>query len=126
MIDRAKDTPEPESEKQTANRKDKPWLWKPGQSGNPKGRPKGKSVLSALYQILSDEEKAKELALAWLTSAVGGSYPHLREIIERQDGKVADQLVHTEVGLDVLIDVPEDEIPQAVLDRGGNGRSNGD
>jgi len=39
----------------------KPWLFKPGQSGNPKGRPKGKKSLKTYakeyLQSLSPEEK---------------------------------------------------------------------
>lgn len=36
-----------------------PWMWKPGQSGNPNGRPKGKTLKERareLFQTMSDEE----------------------------------------------------------------------
>lgn len=37
----------------------KPWLWKPGQSGNPSGRPKGtlKDYVRRKFMQMSDEEK---------------------------------------------------------------------
>jgi hypothetical protein len=42
---------------------DKPWLWKPGQSGNPSGRPKGtlKDYVRAKFIQMTDEEKEEFL-----------------------------------------------------------------
>lgn len=45
----------------TENQNDnKPWLWKKGQSGNPKGRPKGKTMKEYVREYLAcmtDEER---------------------------------------------------------------------
>lgn len=39
-----------DTEKQNNNR---PWLWKKGQSGNPKGRPKGKTMKEYVREYLA-------------------------------------------------------------------------
>ena len=47
-----------DTEKQTEN--NKPWLWKKGQSGNMKGRPKGKTMKDYAREYLSkmtDDER---------------------------------------------------------------------
>lgn len=52
---------EKETEKTEEKQNDKPWLFKKGQSGNPKGRPKGtfslKTYAKKYLEEMTDEEK---------------------------------------------------------------------
>jgi len=84
----------------------RPYMWKPGQSGNPTGRPKGSISLSArLKRILqlpvkvngsvlsADYLVADNLIDIAITAAQQGRFPFFKEIIDRVDGKVPDHVV---------------------------------
>ena len=69
-------------------------MWKPGQSGNPGGRPKGSSLTKRLRQALdaNDGRLAEVVVKVLLREAAKGKYQHLREILDRVDGKVAQKV----------------------------------
>lgn len=49
------------TEKQIKNTSDKPWLWKPGQSGNPAGRPpKGYSITETIKEMMDAQPEIKK------------------------------------------------------------------
>jgi hypothetical protein len=66
-----------------------PFRWKPGQSGNPGGRPKRKPLTDKLLEVLEDPKELEALVRVWLKSAQKGSVMHLREILDRVEGRVA-------------------------------------
>ena len=95
-----------DTQKQQTNSKS-PWLkeyeFKPNESGNPGGRPKGKSLTAVLRELLDqipkgDTAKLKErIVKALLDKALRGDTRALDLIFERSDGKVKDELEVTEV-----------------------------
>lgn len=74
----------------------------PGQSGNPRGRPrKGSSLTEFLRwsasQIVSEEDrrtKAQAAAEAAFAAALGGDVAALKLIFDRLDGKVPEPVEH--------------------------------
>lgn len=102
--------------------------WKPGQSGNPKGRPpKHESLTSLLKEELdqaSPQDKEgrtwKELiVLATLRLAVAGNRTALREVWDRSDGKVTKQFEVTDNRIPLsLVDHLMAEV-DAALEAGG-------
>lgn len=81
--------------KQRNKREDNLIPFKPGQSGNPKGRPKGRVSLTAIVREMlaaNDGEKAKAICAATVEKAEDGDDKHLREIWNRVDGKVPDRI----------------------------------
>lgn len=73
--------------------------FKKGQSGNPKGRPKGPSLVGALRKVLTDaggEAALEDLAKTWFAHAKKGNPVLFKELLERLDGKVA-QKTETEL-----------------------------
>ena len=70
--------------------------WKPGQSGNPGGRPKGESLTAGLRRRLEAEHRGRTLAEAVIEAlvrgAVQGKPQHIKEVLDRVEGKVTDKL----------------------------------
>ena len=65
--------------------------WKPGQSGNPGGRPKKKPITELYEQLLNDGATVKAIRAAILRNFKSGKtafVPLLREIADRVEGKV--------------------------------------
>ena len=76
--------------------------FKPGQSGNPNGRPKSKPFADALRAALKaagDDSKTLEtVAQALVTKANTGDVAAIKEIADRLDGKVPQGLIGGEEG----------------------------
>jgi hypothetical protein len=99
--------------------------WKPGQSGNPQGYSRGRRQIDDLIQLI-EETKGAERAIsrAWLKQILGGSLPHLKEYLERRDGKVptpVEASISDASGNDFVTILPPDDqagdtATEAVLD----------
>ena len=86
--------------------------FKPGHSGNPKGRQKGTSLTDRLRKIVEENEGqvGEALMKAAVKAALQGDWRFWNSIVERIDGKVADQLnMSGDVRFDVRI--PTEEQP---------------
>lgn len=66
----------------TRKRKAPPAAWKPGQSGNPAGRPPGVPALATAMRVAVEERK-DELVRAMLDRAVAGHPEAMRLVAER-------------------------------------------
>ena len=63
--------------------------WKPGQTGNPGGRPKWKPLTEALQSLLEEDPKLnKELIRAWVVKAGRGDVSAANMLWDRLEGKV--------------------------------------
>ena len=65
--------------------------FKPGSSGNPKGRPRRRAITDLLLERL-DEATAGGIVDSWLASIKAGDVAALRELLNRIEGKVPDRL----------------------------------
>lgn len=87
--------------------------WKPGQSGNPKGRPKSKSFKGALNKAIDEADGDKSLleliAKSLINQALAGDVRAIKEIANRLDGKVGPAVV------DDVEDEPVSEVRWVVV-----------
>jgi hypothetical protein len=71
--------------------------WKPGETGNPRGRPPRNRQIDDLLELL-DETAGAERAIskAWLKKLLEGNVAHLKEYLDRRDGPVPKEVNTTE------------------------------
>jgi len=81
--------------------------YKPGQSGNPSGRPKKKPLTEALEAELTPEV-CKRIAQKFVLAAEIGSVPHFEQVINRVEGKAdsGDGEGSGNVSITIRLDVP--------------------
>lgn len=73
------------------------YQFKPGQSGNPGGRPKGQSITAKLRAIVDADDGAVAIALAEAAkkAALEGDFRFWKELCDRIDGPIRQQLDQT-------------------------------
>ena len=69
--------------------------FKPGQSGNPGGRPKKKPITELYEQILRDPKNLALLEKIIVQGIRRGDVTLIREMADRVEGKVTQQLEHS-------------------------------
>jgi len=82
-----------------------PWAFKPGQSGNPGGKPKGTvSIMTHVRRALAEKQKdgrtgAELLADKMLELAEAGEFKFLKEIVDRMDGPIVRETQNTNTNI---------------------------
>ena len=68
--------------------------WKPGQSGNPKGRPRGTGLTDRLRKLVEQDggKFADGLVQAAMKAALQGDFRFFKEIMDRLDGPVKQRI----------------------------------
>lgn len=81
----------------------------PGRSGNPKGRPKHKTLMEEIREQLSVDGASPsiaDIAKTYILSMQAGSFQHLKEYIDREQGKVPDRVANAD-GTNLAIDMEQ-------------------
>lgn len=90
--------------------------FKPGESGNPNGRPKGKTLTERVRDVLeANPERAAAIVEAGIQAAEGGDFQFWKYLCDRMEG-MPTQMVSANV--DAMIRVrfaDEDSVKQAQL-----------
>ena len=89
--------------------------WKPGQSGNPKGYSRGRRQIDDLIRLIEETDGAERaISKAWLKQILSGSLPHLKEYLDRRDGKIPTPVevgTSENTGNDFITVTPADDQP---------------
>lgn len=82
--------------------------FKPGQSGNPSGRPKGTSITARLRKALekNDGALAEMIVKVAIREAGRGKFQHFQEILNRVDGTLVTRIC-IDAELEKMLDVAE-------------------
>lgn len=83
---------------------DKPWLFKKGVSGNPKGRPP-KITFTQVAGTVVTREDMEQIILKLVEKAKTGSWRHIEILFDRLFGKVSDDdpQATTEIGMTIVV-----------------------
>ncbi|MEX2218512.1 MAG: DUF5681 domain-containing protein [Phycisphaerales bacterium] len=83
--------------------------WPRGTSGNPGGRPRGGGLTALIRRRLDETHNGKTIAEilvdALIKGAAQGKHQHLKELLDRVEGKVADRVQVGEPGEGLVINV---------------------
>lgn len=72
-----------------------------GKSGNPAGYSRGRRQIDDLLELIQETAGAERaISKAWLMRLLDGEFQHLKEYLERRDGKVASKVEVTESRVD--------------------------
>lgn len=96
--------------------------FKPGQSGNPGGRPKGTSVTAILNRKLAEEDddgrtNAEKVACVILAMALEGDPRFVEMVLQRTEGKVAERVIN--LSPEDVKRMPTEELEALVSGSGG-------
>jgi len=113
------DTKQSESEQTPIRKHSAPWLqpwhFKPGQSGNPSGRPR--KITNEMERLAKRKKEAKALARAMFDQAQDTESPRsvaaANLILERVEGPIVQKVETTSVNLNLSL--PEQESAMATL-----------
>lgn len=62
--------------------------FRPGVSGNPRGRPPRKAAFDALVEYVEEQGATRAISQMWLDKILAGDFAYFRAYLERCDGKV--------------------------------------
>ena len=87
--------------------------FKPGQSGNPGGYSKGRRQIDDLLDLIDEKGATRAISAAWLKKILAGDPRHLKEFLDRRDGRPAEK-IEIKDDTSTQAEVSPDSLAQAV------------